>query len=77
MLNPECCTPVKDVVENRNRDEDMCRRSTLEVLLLSLFVPGRVHCRGQVDHPGKHRLDECVVQQVHGETDATEEVENR
>lgn len=55
----------------------MRNRSTLEILHFSLFVFWWIHGRGQVNHPGQNRLDECVVDQVDGEADTTEEVEDR
>ena len=54
----------------------MCRRAALEIQLLALLVSWGIHGGWEVDHPCKDRLDKRVVQQIHRETDATEEVED-
>src|SRR5689334_2735658 len=77
MLDPERSRSVKDVIKDSHSDEYMSRGSTLEVQLLALLVPRGIHCRWKVDHPGENGLYEGVVQQVYGETDPTEKVENR
>lgn len=76
MFDPQRCCAIQEVVEHGDSDEDVCCRPALEVELLALLVSRRVHGRWEVDHPRKDRLDERVVQQVHRETDTTEEVED-
>jgi hypothetical protein len=77
VLNPECSRSVEDVIKDGHGDENMSGGSTLQIQLLALLVSRGIHCRWQVDHPGENGLYEGVVQQIDGETDATEEVEDR
>jgi hypothetical protein len=76
VFDPERCGAVEDVVEDCYGDENVCCGSALEIKLLALLVPRWVHGGREIDHPCEDGLDECVVQQVHGETDAAEEVEH-
>lgn len=77
VLEPQRCAAVQDVEEDGHGDKNMCCGSALEIQLLALLITRRVHSGREVDHPCEDRLDEGVVQQVHGETDSAEEVEDR
>lgn len=76
MLYPECGTPVEDVVEYGNRNEDVSRRAALQVLQFSLLVLRWIHGRRKIDHPRQDRLDHGVVHEIDRETNTAEEVED-
>lgn len=76
MFDPERCCSVKNVVEDYYGNENVCCGSALEIELLALLVSWRIHGGWKVDHPCENGLYECVVEQVHGETDAAKEVKD-